>query len=484
MEGTSTPRNELYFRDHQFLESGLEQLAEDLEVTLRAGVDLHTQVLEHFPRYFDQLTEIRDRYKSKKLDTFSPQENAGARVSQAALVSQVSSSPAAQGNSFKDTLDEPLAGNPQDEQATATSEDTSSSFFQSVQEEGSYWAKEGCKSNVLELCEPYEHLVQMELSQDYFADQTGPLSPHTGPKRRFESLSPLSSVASTTSWSSHHITSAGNAKHEESPMEEQSDTSRESKVAKHATPPKPSAGKPGPVGPQLMRPNGTASQRELNQVLESLCEEFNQGFGCVPVFNASTNQSRRCLPGDPDTPEEGTLVTLCCLEYSKGRRGLIQCNNYLSDEEGSSVSERLRVAGSKGEALRVVLYMDQGEDIATVVFVRTAFPFTPGYPEAPFMPIKRLASRDDLTLSIRRRDHDLLILAECRRILKEDCPLLRDKVEICGAEVQLDGSRVILFGLFSARIKWNLFNQRLRKFCERELNIRAFVWIQRKFIEC
>ena len=229
-------------------------------------------------------------------------------------------------------------------------------------------------------------------------------------------------------------------------------------------------------------------REKLHFELKLLKLTENDGFGIVPVtnnFTQSVSYDSKIKLMDSPKFDSTRKIALISVQFKKKRLGFYQCYNTLPN---SSITIEKFLAQCKQKCIcpMIIIEMDGGFDLGMIVSTQP-FKLTAGFPEAPFMPIIRLATEKDFQIRLTRQLQENKIFSMCQYLLKEqsknnnELNKLANVIQIQDVELQLDCSRLLIFAILKEKADWNLFCQRIFQYCVFFLNIRPRVWIQRKF---
>ncbi len=251
----------------------------------------------------------------------------------------------------------------------------------------------------------------------------------------------------------------------------------------------------------------------LKSEVEEVKMQWNDNFGLVPVVNRFTRPTRDGPQGiDPEVPTSDAPIVLCRMLFGKHRVGLFQCLARLPSSGLPWVPKSKKKVGAHYASVTIqefktdcerretkpllVIEMDGGEDLCEVLSA-TPFKLTPGFPEAPYTPVKRIATAADRRLRVQREEQERAIMAKCKALLDPSSNKgaagkesrspsslrhLQGVMKIVNAELQLDGTRLLLFAELKYKSDWNALCKRMFDYCLKSFRVRPRVWIQRKLV--
>lgn len=241
----------------------------------------------------------------------------------------------------------------------------------------------------------------------------------------------------------------------------------------------------------------TAFER-VNHRLYQMKILCNKGYGVVPITNHFTSrikgdvveQRARAMPDltcpdrkmstksnpppSPRLPDAEELrrasMILYQVGFANGRQGLFQGLSQM--ESGQEAQDCI--------GKWIVFDQDDGHDLGILRGIEPIQTLVFNIPETPFMRIVRLAEEADMKLVEERPRVEVAILAICKNVMKKTPFLFGMELEMC--ELQIDRNKVILYATMQNYVKFNAFVKNVGVSLEKELNIKARIFIQRCFV--
>jgi len=203
---------------------------------------------------------------------------------------------------------------------------------------------------------------------------------------------------------------------------------------------------------------------------------FNDGFGIPPVFDAFTAPKKPNPRPSPPLPDCNASIVLCTATHHGGDRvSLFQAKDIIV---GSG--ECISTAFAAGRALEVVISIENGEDCCIIVGV-LPIKLTPLYPEAPLVGVVRRVTTNDRRQLQDRRAQESRILRECKLMVRRGDvgSKIKEVMTVQDVELQLDGSRLIVFIKCKEKVNWNRFSTKIWQHVKARFKLQTRVWFQR-----